>query len=57
MVANVGGLRTAIRRAELAADKAKLYELLRLRLTYRPQTNSVRVEAELDPDAVSIGLC
>jgi hypothetical protein len=26
MAANVGGLRTAIRRAELAADKAKLYE-------------------------------
>jgi glycosyltransferase A (GT-A) superfamily protein (DUF2064 family) len=39
MVANVGGLRTAIRRAELAADEAKIYQSLRARLTYRPQTN------------------
>jgi site-specific DNA recombinase len=54
LIMNVDHLRQALRRADSAADKAVLYQSLRLRLTYQPQQNSVRAEAELGPDAVSI---
>jgi hypothetical protein len=54
LITSIGDLRAALRRADVAADKAALYQALRLRMTYRHQTNSVRVKAELGPDAVGI---
>lgn len=54
LVASIGDLRTAIRRADAIPAKAALYERLHLRLTYQTATNSVRAEANLDPNAVGI---
>jgi hypothetical protein len=54
LIKGVNHLRQALRRADSAADKALLYQSLRLRMTYQPQQKSVRAEAELGPDAVGM---
>jgi DNA invertase Pin-like site-specific DNA recombinase len=52
LVAAVGPLRQAIRRADLTTAKAAIYQRLGIRMTYQPAANSVRTDAKLGPDAV-----
>jgi hypothetical protein len=48
LVAALGDLRAVIRTAD-PADKAEVYRQLGLKLTYHPETQTVRAEANLDP--------
>jgi DNA invertase Pin-like site-specific DNA recombinase len=55
LIAAVGDIRTALRRADAATAKTELYRRLRVRLTYHPGKQTVRAESALSPDDVGIG--
>jgi hypothetical protein len=54
LISSIGDLRSEIRRHDALSAKAAAYQRLGVRLTYHTGTNSVRAEANLDPDAVGI---
>ena len=49
MIAALGAIRLVLRDAD-PRDKAEVYRRLNLRLTYQPATQTVRAEANLDPE-------
>lgn len=56
LVTGLGSYLDVVRQAD-PRDKAELYAQLDLKLTYRPQEQTVRAEARFDPHSSENGLC